>query len=236
MASSPDLLVPLVSARSLLALAGVVAIVAGVWRADRTWDEKGSQAYERAKLALKRNAGTPVEIPPAELDRAFPFPWAFVLGWVLYGVANLFSATAADGEPFAVDISASSIASVVISLALGWIASVPMGEAVRYRDANKKQKLSLMFVASWLLLTALGGPEDEPILLALRAVGAIMIIASMKVLWKYRKMGDTWERDGVPNSNPVVYNAGYVQRRSSCVCMSSVFDCPFCLTHARSCL
>ena len=214
-APPPDLLVPLASARSLLALAGAVTLVAGVWKADRTWDEKGSQAFERAKVSLKRESGAPVEIPSEELDRAFPFPWAFLLGWALYGLANLFSSDGG-GPWWTVDINARSVASLAISLALGWIASVPMGEAVRFRDAGKKQKLSLLFVASWLLLTALGGPEGEHILLALRAVGAIMIIASMKVLWKYRKMGDSWERDGVPNSNPVVYNAGYIR---TCLCM-----------------
>jgi hypothetical protein len=30
----------------------------------------------------------------------------------------------------------------------------------------------------------------------------------MKVLWKFRKMGDTWEQHGIPNPNPIVYNAG----------------------------
>ncbi len=31
---------------------------------------------------------------------------------------------------------------------------------------------------------------------------------SMRILWKYRKMGDSWEKEGRPNPNPVVYNPG----------------------------
>jgi hypothetical protein len=30
----------------------------------------------------------------------------------------------------------------------------------------------------------------------------------MKILWKHRKMGDSWEQLGRPNPNPVVYNMG----------------------------
>lgn len=30
----------------------------------------------------------------------------------------------------------------------------------------------------------------------------------MKILWKHRKMGDSWEQEGRPNPNPVVYNLG----------------------------
>ena len=34
---------------------------------------------------------------------------------------------------------------------------------------------------------------------------AITIIGSMQILWKHRKMGDSWEQGGKPNPNPVVY-------------------------------
>jgi hypothetical protein len=30
----------------------------------------------------------------------------------------------------------------------------------------------------------------------------------MKILWKHRKMGDSWEQEGRPNPKPVVYNMG----------------------------
>ena len=212
----PDLVV-VFGVRGLLALVGAVTIVAGVWHADRTWDEQGSAAYERAQTALlqkKKESGAAstaaaatltgeAAIPEADLNAAFPFPWAFLLGWVLYSISNVFPT---DGS-LNVKPDARSIAAALISLALGWIASVPMGEAVRFRDAAKKQKLSLLFLGSWLLLTAVGGPDTRG-MIALRAVGAISIIASMKVLWKFRKMGDSWEQHGIPNPNPVVYNAG----------------------------
>jgi hypothetical protein len=207
--TTPDLLIAF-GPRGFLSLAGAFIIVAGVWHSDRTWDEKGSLAYERAKTSLlranKNSDGSGVEIPVNDLNDAFPFPIAFIIGWVVFGMSNLFPA---DGS-FTVSPDARSVTAVVVSLALGWIASVPMGEAVRFRDAGKKQKLSLLFLSSWLLLTAVGGPSDteERYMIAIRAVGAISIIASMKVLWKFRKMGDTWEQHGVPNPNPVVYNAG----------------------------
>jgi hypothetical protein len=34
--------------RSVLALAGIVTLVGGVWHVDRTWDEQGTAAYARA--------------------------------------------------------------------------------------------------------------------------------------------------------------------------------------------
>jgi hypothetical protein len=36
----------------------------------------------------------------------------------------------------------------------------------------------------------------------------VAIVASMEILWKHRKMGDSWEQEGRPNPNPVVYNLG----------------------------
>lgn len=206
MSATPDLVVAF-QPRGILSLLGAVIIVAGVWHADRTWDEKGSTAYERAKTSLlvEKKDGV-VEIPVDELNAAFPFPWAFLLGWVIYGVANVFSAT--PESLFDITLDARSVSALCISLALGWIASVPMGEAVRFRDAAKKQRLSLLFLASWLLLTLVGSDAEPGLLMGLRAMGAVTIIASMKVLWKFRKMGDTWEKQGIPNPNPVVYNAG----------------------------
>lgn len=112
--------------RGILSLLGAVIIVAGVWHSDRTWDEKGSTAYERAKTSLlaKKKKDGKVEIPVDELNAAFPFPWAFLLGWVIYGVANVFSAT--PESLFDITLDARSMAALCISLALGWIASVPV--------------------------------------------------------------------------------------------------------------
>ena len=124
MSATPDLVVAF-QPRGILSLLGAVIIVAGVWHADRTWDEKGSTAYERAKTSLlvEKKDGV-VEIPVDELNAAFPFPWAFLLGWVIYGVANVFSAT--PESLFDITLDARSVSALCISLALGWIASVPV--------------------------------------------------------------------------------------------------------------
>ncbi len=74
--------------RSLLALAGIVTLVSGVWYVDRTWDEKGSAAYRRAKARVK--GGSKVVVHEEELRAAFPFPIAFVVGWVLFALSYLF--------------------------------------------------------------------------------------------------------------------------------------------------
>jgi len=89
-----------------------------------------------------------------------------------------------------------------------------MGDAVRNRNGPKKKILGLSFVLSWILLSVFsslkedGSLRNDGICLALCLLGAFSIILSMKILWKFRKMGDTWEQDGKPNPNPVVYNMG----------------------------
>lgn len=194
--------------RSVLSLVGIVVLVAGVWYTDRAWDEKGSVAYNRAKTLLlqekQNSAEQEVTIPPKELDEAFPFPIAFLVGWVLFGLAYFFPV---DGST-TFSVNKDSVPPFVVSVALSIIASVPMGHAVRYRNAQRKTVLGMLFVASWVLLTALSGSEFGVLSYILRAIGAASIVASMKILWKHRKMGDWWEQEGRPNPNPVVYNIG----------------------------
>ena len=187
--------------RSLLALLGAIILIAGVWYVDRTWDEIGAASYTRAK---KRGDAT--EITQEELDAAFPFPWAFILGWSLFAISYLFPT---DGA-VRLDLRPSSVVAFVLSLALAGIASVPMGDAVRYRKAGKKKKLSMAFVLCWVGLTAASGYSVDigATTFVLGGVGAVFIIMSMKILWKHRKMGDSWEREGRPNPKPVVYNPG----------------------------
>ncbi len=45
---TPDLIIEF-GPRSLLSLVGILTLMSGVWYVDRTWDEKGAAAYERAK-------------------------------------------------------------------------------------------------------------------------------------------------------------------------------------------
>ena len=156
-----------------------------------------------------------MDIPQADLDAAFPLPWAFLLGWSLFGLSYFcpLIPTANGSALFSRDSASSiwNIIAAIVCLAIGWIASVPMGDSVKTRNASKKTKLGMMFVASWLVLTIVSGYGDDELTrlhLVFRALGAITIIASMKVLWKFRKMGDSWEQDGQPNPNPVVYNMG----------------------------
>lgn len=84
-----------------------------------------------------------------------------------------------------------------------------MGDAVRNRNGNKKKKLGMSFVFSWLILSLSSVMDAENNSASILCpLGAVSIIASMKILWKNRKMGDTWEQEGKPNPNPVVYNMG----------------------------
>lgn len=146
-----------------------------------------------------------VEIPPEDLKAAFPFPWAFLVGWVVLALSYF---TPIDGS-LSIQVTWSAMAAAAVSLVLGWIASVPMGDAVMTRNAKKKTMLGLAFVSSWLVLTIVSGwGELTPTHASLRAAGAISIIASMKILWKFRKMGDDWEQKGTPNPDPIVYNMG----------------------------
>ena len=211
MSTTPNLLIAF-GPRGLLSIVAIFTIIGGVWHVDRMWDEKGSQAYyeERATMELVPNANeytgllsTGITIPEKDLNKAFPFPWIFLLGWVLFGLSYFFPV---DGS-LSLVVNGNVITAAVVCLILGWVASVPMGEAVRFRDGIKKTKLSLVFVASWLLLTIVTG-GSEPLLFTFRYLGAVTIIASMKILWKFRKMGDTWEQEGKPNPDPVVYNLG----------------------------
>ena len=210
MSTTPNLLIAF-GPRGLLSIVAIFTIIGGVWNADRIWDQKGSQAhYERATTELDPNQNestglltTVITIPEKDLNEAFPFPWIFLLGWVIFGLSYFFPV---DGS-LSLVVNGNVIDAAVVCLVLGWVASVPMGEAVRFRDGIKKTKLSLVFVASWLLLTIVTG-GGEPLLFAFRILGAVCIIASMKILRKFRKMGDTWEQEGKPNPNPVVYNLG----------------------------
>jgi hypothetical protein len=151
----PDLVV-ICGARSVLSLVGIVLLVAGVWYVDRTWDEEGSKAYAYAQAVSSRSTSkentsllNAVTIPQEALDAAFPFPWAFLLGWLIYGVAYFFSADGGSG----IEITSWAFIGFLASLVLAVIASVPMGEAVKTRDTGKKEKLGMMFVVTWLLLT-----------------------------------------------------------------------------------
>jgi hypothetical protein len=103
-----------------------------------------------------------------------------------------------------------NILGAVFSLALGYIASIPMGEAVKNREGATKQKLGMMFVLSWMVLAIGTGVANGTLALAFCLLGAITIIGSMKILWKHRKMGDSWEQEGKPNPNPVVCKLHFV--------------------------
>ncbi|WP_020568235.1 hypothetical protein [Neolewinella persica] len=190
--------------RSILSLVGIVTIIGGVWHIDRSWDEEGSKAYERAKS--NSDGSGKVTIPQKEKEAAFPMPIVFIVGWLIFSASYLFPTS---GE-FTVELSAPILAAMVLSVILSIVASVPMGDAVMNRKADKKKKLGMAFMLSWVGLTVATGLSSELGTLAyvFCGLGAMSIIAAMRILWKFRKMGDSWEQDGRPNPNPVVYNPG----------------------------
>lgn len=202
MSSTPDLFIAF-GPRALWSLAGIVTLVLGVWHVDRTWDEEGSRAYEKAKAITKDKSN--VVIPAAELDAAFVFPWAFIIGWGLYALAYFFPLDGGGN----IEVSTAGIVAAVASMALAVIASVPMGNAVKSRDHATKNKLGMMFVSTWLVLTVSSYLSTSQVATGVCCgLGMVSIVASMKILWKFRKMGDSWEQEGKPNPNPVVYNIG----------------------------
>jgi len=188
--------------RACLSLSGIVTLVLGVWHVDRTWDEKGSKAYNR--VAKESNSKENIIIPTKDLDAAFPFPGAFLLGWTMFAVSYLFPV---DGS-FSIETSPSTLAAVAFSLLLGIVASVPMGDAVRNRNASKKAMLGMSFLLLWIMLTVATSVANRKVAIVCCPIGMFSIIFSMKILWKNRKMGDSWEQEGIPNPNPVVYNLG----------------------------
>ena len=132
--------------RSILSIVGIITLISGVWYVDRTWDEKGSKAYQKAKSNNPNN----VTIPKEDLDAAFPFPIAFLLGWALFAISYLFPT---NGD-FSMELGIANMVAVVFSLLLGVIASVPMGDAVRNRKAKKKMRdvlidVHLKISSSW---------------------------------------------------------------------------------------
>jgi hypothetical protein len=168
---------------------------------------KTSSTKEKETLTTKTSLTGAVDIPIKDLQDAFPFPTAFLIGWALFGV-SYFSPMDGSSD---FQVTWYALVAALICLALGWIASVPMGDAVMTRNGPKKAKLGLAFVSSWLLLTIFSGYGDAQLTTIhtiFRTLGAVCIIASMKILWKFRKMGDSWEQEGKPNPNPVVYNMG----------------------------
>lgn len=73
------------------------------------------------------------------------------------------------------------------------------------RYAVEKQKLSVIFLGGWFLLTVVGGPDGEPILFGTpRAWCYCYHWINELVLWKYRKMGVTpWRQTAAPTQMPL---------------------------------
>ena len=198
---TPDLVVHF-GPRAVLSLIGIATIIVGVWQVDRTWDEEGLKAFERAK---ELHPEDPV-IPDDELAAAGRFPLLFLIGWVLLAIAYLFPANGSGS----IEVSAAGIISLLLALLLASVASIPMSDAVRHRKAKKKQMLSMMFAGGWIALAvfsaiaASGGASSY----VFSGLGVLSILISMQLLWKFRKMGNSWEQDARPNPNPIVYNPG----------------------------
>jgi len=200
---TPDIFIEF-GPRAILSLIGIITIIGGVWYIDRSWDEKGSAAYKRAKA---NTSGTEdVVIPQEEKEAAFPMPIVFILGWLIFAISYLFPVSGA----FSIETSTPTIAAVIFCIILGFVASIPMGESVMNRKAAKKMKLSMVFMLSWVGLTVSTGLASQlgATTFIFCGLGFMCIIASMRILWKFRKMGDSWEQEAKPNPNPVVYNPG----------------------------
>ena len=188
--------------RSILSLAGIVLLILGVWHVDRTWDEEGTKEHERARAI---NPQSP-QLSDAHLDAAIRFPVMFLVGWAMLAVSFLFPTDGASG----LTLTAFGVLAAIAAVALASVASLPMADAVRHRREQKKQTLSMLFLTFWIALTVFTGLDavNRTETFVFGAAGMICIVVAMALLWKYRKMGTSWEETGEPNSRPVVYNLG----------------------------
>jgi len=200
---TPDIFIEF-GPRSILSLIGIITIIGGVWYIDRTWDEKGSKAYERAQAKSKGSGKA--TIPQKQKEAAFPMPIAFIVGWIIFAIAYLFPRSGGSS----IEVSPPIIAAMIFCIILSFVASIPMGDAVMNRKGDKKKKLGMAFMLSWVGLTVATGLSSVlgTLTYVFCVLGFMCIIASMRILWKFRKMGDTWEQEARPNSNPIVYNPG----------------------------
>ena len=92
-------------------------------------------SYEHAPLDEKKK-------------EAFPIPWGFLVGWWLWGLSYIFPL---DGTAN-VSPTPYGIVATVVCLAVSFVASVPMSDAVMNRLPKKKKILSLAFLIGWIVL------------------------------------------------------------------------------------
>ena len=112
------------------------------------------------------------------------------------------------------------IIATVVCVAVSFVASIPMSNAVMNRRPKMKKILSLLFLLGWI---ALGVTSSLDVMIQLEAgddskdiglvwtfcmLGPFTVILSQKILFESRKMGTKWEASGKPNFHPIVYNMG----------------------------
>ena len=206
----------------------------GLWHAENRWDEMGSAAYLEAASSAGKvedagkgkapeyldtiNFGDSVVISEEKKKEAFPIPWGFLVGWWLWGLSYIFPL---DGTAN-VSPTPYGIVATVVCLAVSFVASVPMSDAVMNRLPKKKKILSLAFLIGWIVLGIMSSldvmeqitngtvydSKDIGLAWTFCLLGPFTVILSQKILFESRKMGTLWEGSGKPNFHPIVYNMG----------------------------
>lgn len=197
--------------RAFLCLAGISTIVVGTWKAENIFDEKGVKAFENANAAGLEPVAyfdDVSDINKEELDAACPVPWLILAGWAILGLANLVPHRLGLGW-LELDFSLPGMIGCLCSLVIGCILVWPVRESYNERDFKSMVRSYQMAAAFGVVLLGSVGASnffEGPVWLAF--LGAFCVSAALHRLWKNRKMGESWMRNGRPNWNYVVCNGG----------------------------
>ena len=206
--------------RAAVALLGYLVMQVGLWHAELRWDEMGSTAYlEVAAKKVKEKVsegmtpeeldatdfGDKVVIPEDKKKEAFPVPWGFLMGWWVWGLSYLLPL---DGSANISPTVYGKVATVVC-VAVSFVASVPMSDAVMNRLPEKKKRLSLAFLLGWITLGVMSaldvvtqleraeGPKDRGLVWAFCMLGPFTAIRRKSFLNPAR-----WEPCGRQVASP----------------------------------
>ena len=122
--------------RACLGFIGISAIVAGTWKAERTFDELGVKAFENANAAGLEPVAyfdDVSDINKEELDAACPIPWLTLAGWFLLGLTNLIPHYVGMGG-FQIEFSLPGMIGCLCCFCIGLILVWPIRESYNERD------------------------------------------------------------------------------------------------------
>uniref|UniRef100_A0A7R9WT13 Uncharacterized protein n=1 Tax=Craspedostauros australis TaxID=1486917 RepID=A0A7R9WT13_9STRA len=217
--------------RSVMSLIGIIAIFAGFWRMEKKWDDHAQNVEATASatgdVEMNYAAANDASTKPSDGDQAVPqqaaptpapaatttftmddqaVPPMIVGGFMLWAISSFLSpdGTARQNSPSFVETF-----SVAAMLTATFILTKQYQFVTVTRNLQAKEKIESYLMASVVLFAILQifNPltDTSPIIPIL---GAFFIIISCYLLWRNRKMGRTWDREGKANPDYVVQSYG----------------------------